>query len=461
MTTPRRGDILDASTAEYLCTEQYPGWLWRKLDRFQDWRFGLFMHWGPCSLLECDNSWSLVENEWSRPDNLKPWIAAGKDPAVYRKKYLAAAAQFNPVKFCPEKWADLAKYAGMKYMVFTSKHHDGFCLFDTATTDYRVTHPSCAFSSHPRANILKEVFSAFREKGFGIGCYFSKPDWHSPDFWDQDKVKHDRFPDYDITQDPARWQRFVAFTHRQFEELMADYGAIDMLWLDGGWIRKSEYDIDIPGVAKMARSHHPELLMVDRACGGLFENIITPEQMHDMPAKPYGHPWEICVTMANSWGYVGGEEQKPARTLIHLLIEVVAKDGNLLLNVGPRADGTFPPEAEYRLCAIGDWMRVNAEAIHGTRAIQPYQEGDIRYTRKGSVVYAIILSSDEQSPMPKTVRIEQLPPAADNPVFLLGCDEPLQIIRDGSAAVVVLPPAAPCRHAWTLRYQNNETMECV
>ncbi|MEI7437940.1 MAG: alpha-L-fucosidase, partial [bacterium] len=302
---------------------------------------------------------------------------------------------------------------------------------------------------------------AFREKGFGIGCYFSKPDWHSPDFWDQDKVKHDRFPDYDITQDPARWQRFVAFTHRQFEELMADYGAIDMLWLDGGWIRKSEYDIDIPGVAKMARSHHPELLMVDRACGGLFENIITPEQMHDMPAKPYGHPWEICVTMAHSWGYVGGEEQKPARTLIHLLIEVVAKDGNLLLNVGPRADGTFPPEAEYRLCAIGDWMRVNAEAIHGTRAIQPYQEGDIRYTRKGSVVYAIILSSDEQSPMPKTVRIEQLPPAADNPVFLLGCDEPLQIIRDGSAAVVVLPPAAPCRHAWTLRYQNNETMECV
>ena len=152
-------------------------------------------------------------------------------------------------------------------------------------------------------------------------------------------------------------------------------------------------------------------------------------------------------------GLCGGEAQKPARTLIHLLIDVVAKDGNLLLNVGPRADGTFPPEVEDRLREIGDWMRVNAEAIHGTRAIRPYQEGAIRYTRKGSVVYAIILSADEQAPMPMTVRIEQLPPAADAPVHMLGCDGPLPVTRDGSVAVVTLPPRAPCRHAWTLRYE--------
>lgn len=454
MSTKRRGDIMDASTAAHLCTDQYPDWLWRKLDRFQDWRFGLFMHWGPCSLLECDNSWSLVECEWSRPDDLKPWIEAGKDPAVYRKTYLEAATKFNPVNFCPEKWAEFAEYAGMKYVVLTSKHHDGFCLFDTATTDYRITHPSCAFSSNPRANILKETFNAFRNKHFGIGCYFSKPDWHSSDFWDQDKVMHTRFPDYDIKQDPARWKRFVEFTHRQFKELMTGYGPIDTLWLDGGWIRTPDYDIDIPGVARMARMYHPELIMADRTCGGLYENIITPEQVHDMPKTPLGHPWEICVTMANNWGYRGpGDPHKPARQLIHLLIDVVAKNGNLLLNIGPRADGTFPPEAVDRLREIGDWMQINGEAIHGTRAIAPYDEGPIRYTSKGTNAYAIILSPDEHAPMPSSVRIEKLPPAADSIVRLLGHDAPLEVTRDGSAAVVTLPASAPCRHAWTLRYQ--------
>ena len=450
----RRGDILDASTADRLETNRYPDWLWRKLDRFQDWRFGLFMHWGAYSVLGCDASWSLVTNEWSRPDTLKPWIEAGKDPAVYRARYLAAPERFNPVKFDPASWAELAEYAGMKYVILTSKHHDGFCMFDTKETDYRITNPAFPFAKDRRANILKTLFDAFRERHFGIGCYFSKPDWHHPDFWEQDRVTHDRFPEYDVKAEPERWKRFVDFTHRQFKELMTGYGPIDILWLDGGWICPQQgYDIDMPGVARMARTYQPELLVVDRTVGGFYENIITPEQVHDMPKEPLGHPWEICVTMANNWGYVENDQYKSVRTLIHLLVDVVAKNGNLLLNVGPRADGTYPPEAVERLHVIGDWMSINAEAIHGTRAIEPYEAGAIRFTSKGDTVYGIILSETEGAAMPKTVRLSSLVPVADAPVFLLGHAAPLAVTRDTGGVTVTLPDRAPCDHAWTLKYR--------
>jgi alpha-L-fucosidase len=454
----RRGDILDATTAEYLCTDQYPDWLWRKLETFQDWRFGLFMHWGPYSIYGCDASWSLqgIDNDWCRYDGLKPWEDCGRDPAAYREGYLACASQFNPVNFNPEGWAELAEYAGMKYMVLTSKHHDGFCMFDTATTDYRITAPNCPFASHPRANILRETFDAFRAKGFGIGCYFSKPDWSHPDFWDQSVVEHRRGPDYEPEEDPERWQRFVDFTHRQFEELMTGYGPIDSLWLDGGWCRTGQYDVDIPTVAEMARRHHPELLVCDRSVGGLYENVITPEQLHDLPRTPMGHPWEICVTLAKSWGYVEGEPQKPARQIIHLLADVVAKNGNLLLNVGPRADGTYPPEAVDRLRSIGDWMQVNGEAIHGTRAIEPWSEGNIRYTSKGDTVYAIVLSASEDAPMPSTVRLSALQPAAGNAVSLLGHGGELTVHREEGDTVITLPETAPCDHAWTLKFRITE-----
>lgn len=454
MTTKRRGDILDASTSKHLCTDQYPDWLWRRLETFQDWRFGLFMHWGPYSLYNCDASWSLqsLDNDWSRHDGLKPWEDCGRDPAAYRKGYLACATQFNPVKFNPESWAELAEYAGMKYMVLTSKHHDGFCMFDTATTDYRITGPDCPFASNPRANILKETFDAFRAKHFGIGCYFSKPDWSHPDFWDQSVVEHTRFCDYDPEEDPERWQRFVDFTHKQFEELMTEYGPIDTLWLDGGWIGSGKYDVGIPAVAEMARKHHPKLLVMDRAQGGLYENVITPEQLHDMPEKPLGHPWEICLTLANSWAFVEGDPQKPARQIIHILADIVAKNGNLLLNVGPRPDGSFPPEVIDRLTKIGDWMQVNAEAIHGTRAIEPWTEGNIRYTSKGDTAYAIILSEEDEK-MPTTVRLTGLCPKHDAMITLLGHEGPLQHSVDDKGTTIELPKLAPCDHAWTLKFQ--------
>ena len=155
--------------------------VWEKLDRFQDWKFGFMMHWGIYSQWGCIESWPLVEaDKWARPDDLPAWIERGKDFARFFRDYVALNKTFNPQKFDPGKWVAAAKGAGMKYVVFTTKHHDGFCMFDTKQTDYRTTHPSCPFHTNPKADVVKEVFDTFRGEGFGIGAYYSKSDWHHP-----------------------------------------------------------------------------------------------------------------------------------------------------------------------------------------------------------------------------------------------------------------------------------------
>ncbi|MDZ7605947.1 MAG: alpha-L-fucosidase [Cyclobacteriaceae bacterium] len=145
---------------------------------------------------------------------------------------------FNPAKFAPETWAAAAKEAGMKYIVFTTKHHDGFSMFDSRFTDYKITDPACPFSGNPRNNISKEIFDAFRKENFWIGAYYSKPDWHSDYFWWKKFPVTDRNANYSIQKHPGQWAKFVEFTHNQIDELMSDYGRIDILWLDGGWVRK-------------------------------------------------------------------------------------------------------------------------------------------------------------------------------------------------------------------------------
>ncbi|TLY49330.1 MAG: alpha-L-fucosidase, partial [Gammaproteobacteria bacterium] len=180
----------------------------------------------------------------------------------------------------------------MKYVVFTTKHHDGFSMFDTRQTDYRITAPEVPFHSNPRANVAKEVFAAFRAQGFAAGAYFSKPDWHHPDYWAPEWATPDRNVNYDTRKYPQRWQRFVDFTHRQIGELTSQYGPLDILWLDGGWVDSAPHphalpgsgevpwpqDIDMPGLAALARKNQPGLIIVNRAVGGRYENYRTPEQ---------------------------------------------------------------------------------------------------------------------------------------------------------------------------------------
>ncbi len=430
---------------------EQPEWLAERLEWFSDLKFGLFLHWGPYSQWGCIESWPLVEaDKWARPDELKPWIERNKDLEWFRRDYRALNTTFNPTEFDPSTWADAAERAGMKYVCFTSKHHDGFCMFDTKTTDYRITHPSCPFHADPRANVLAHVLDAFRAREFGISCYFSKSDWHCPWYWLPDRPAPDRNPNYDTLAHPEQWAKFVEFVHAQVAELMSEYGHVDVLWLDGGQVRPPRQDINMAAMAAMARSHQPGLIVADRTVGGPYENILTPEQQ--VPDEPLPQVWESCLTMGNGWAYRPNDTYKPTRTLLHLLIDIVAKGGNLLLNIGPSPLGTLDGEAVSRLDEIGEWMSVNAEAIHGTRPIAPYAEGNVRYTSKGNTVYAHILAEEGESRMPAEVALSVLP-AAGSEIRLLGHPAPLQWRVDNASAVVTMPAGPPpCEHAWVLKY---------
>jgi alpha-L-fucosidase len=387
----------------------------QRLEDWQDLKFGLLMHWGTYS------QWGIVESWSICPEDLS-WAVGGQKPGVadnyneYVKKYTALKNTFNPVKFNPGKWAAAAKDAGMKYMVFTTKHHDGFCMFDSKFTDYKITDKDCPFSTNPAANITKEVFNAFRQNSFWIGAYFSKPDWHSDYYWWKKFPPGDRNANYSIQKYPEQWKKFVDYTHNQVNELLTDYGKVDILWLDGGWVRKntneevkaqlsdtaegSRYarnpqsqDINMAGLVKESRAKQPGLIVVDRAVPGPHQNYLTPEQ--HIPEKGLPYPWETCMTMANSWSYVPNDVYKPTEDIIEKLVDIVSKGGNYLLNIGPGPDGELDPVAYQRLDEIGTWMKQNGEAIYGTR-MYPGQAGNngIHYTRSKDKKTTWIFLSD-------------------------------------------------------------------
>ncbi len=435
----------------------------KKLDWFQDVKFGLMMHWGPYS------QWGVVES-WSICSEDEPWCRRGlPDYIEYKRRYENLPRTFNPVKFDPASWARAAKYAGMRYVVHTTKHHDGFCMFDTRQTDYRITGPDVPFAKDPRANIVKEIFDAFRKEGFGTGAYFSKPDWHSPFYWAPDWATPDRHVNYDTDKYPERWRRFKDYTYKQIEELMTDYGPVDILWLDGGWVRpydplpaslkgliKQPYnqDIDMPRIAAMARGHQPGLIVVDRTVTGRYENYRTPEQ--EIPEKPLPYVWETCMTMGDSWSYVPNDRYKSANRLIHLLVDIVSKGGNFLLNIGPDAEGRLPEESLSRLKEIGDWMAVNSAAIYETRPVAPYKEAKTCFTRRADgTVFAIYLAEADEAKPPASIMLYSQRPPAGARIEMLGVPGALKWEAVGKGMLVHLPAAAlskpPCRHAWVLK----------
>lgn len=423
----------------------------QRLEWFQDQKFGLFTHWGAYSQWGCMESWPLVEEDkWARPDDLPVWQERNKDIERFKRDYWALSKTFNPQKFNPQLWADAAKYAGMKYVVFTTKHHDGFCMFDTRQTEYRINSPDCLFHDDPRSNIAKEVFQAFRKEGFGIGAYFSKSDWHNPDYWDPTVPARTRNPNYDTRKNPEKWKKFVNFVYGQVEELITGYGPIDILWLDGGQVRPPEQDIQMDRLVSMARSYQPKLIVVDRTVGGKYENYRTPEQ--EVPDTPLPYPWETCMTMGDQWSFKPNDNYKSAHKLIQLLVDIVAKGGNFLLNIGPQPDGELPPVALSRLKEIGDWMSINGEAIYKSRPISPYKEEQIAFTRRGDIVYAIYLTKTESDSLPEQITFSGLKPKSNTEINLLGVKDSLSWKKNEEGKIVISIPESirknpPCKHA--------------
>lgn len=440
-----------------------------KIKQWQDLKFGLFMHWGTYSQWGIVESWSLCPEDEGWTVRRGPY---SNNYFEYKKAYENLQTTFNPVDFNPEKWVNAAKDAGMKYVVFTTKHHDGFCMFDTKQTDYKITGSKSPFAGNPRSNVAKEIFNAFRKEGFMTGAYFSKPDWHNENYWWPYFPPKDRNVNYDPKKHPGRWNAFKDFTYNQVKELMSEYGKMDILWLDGGWVRplstvdtsvewqrgiKDDQDIDMKRIADMARSYNPGMLVVDRTVTGEYENYTTPEQQ--VPDKPLAFPWETCMTMGDSWSFVPKDNYKSARHLIQLLVKIVSRGGNFLLNIGPGPNGDFDPVAYERLKAIGEWMKINSGGIYETQPFAPYSSGNVYFTqnKNSKTIYAFYLADEKEENLPETVFISNFSLVKGAKLSIFGSSASLKWKAEGDGIRVSIPKKlqqqSPGKYAWCITIQ--------
>ena len=450
-----------------------------KLDEWGDMKFGLLMHWGPYSQKGIVESWSICPEDYGWCQ--RNWDWAPDNYNDYVTKYENLQTTFNPTKFDPNQWAKAAKSAGMKYVVFTTKHHDGFCMFDSQYTDYKITGEKTPYHTNKRANVAKEIFDAFRDQGMWTGAYFSKPDWHNDDYWWPYFPPKDRNVNYDPEVYPEKWQAFTDFTHKQILELMTDYGDMDILWLDGGWVAKESQgslqayytrkmanltsgfmkssnvnqDIKMDELVAKSREKQPGLIVVDRAVEGKNQNYLTPENRVPETALPF--PWESCIIAGGGWSYANNATYMSGHKAINTLVDIVCKGGNLLLNIAPSPEGTWDDGAYDLLEEIGSWMEVNSEAIYGTEAIAPYKESKVAFTSKddGKTIYGIYLADEDEATIPKHIQIDSFSLGEVGSVTLLGYNEELSWSKKGSGIFIEIPEKLsinpPCEIAWSFK----------
>jgi alpha-L-fucosidase len=334
-----------------------------RMNWWRDARFGLFIHWG---------LYSVPAGQWGENTTYGEWI---RDQAqIPVEEYDKLLTKFDPVKFNANEWVRMAKDAGMKYIVITSKHHDGFCLFDSKYTDFDV------MSTPFKRDIMKELAAACRKHGMKICWYHSIMDWHHPDYLPRRGWEKTR------TTEGADFERYVQHLKNQLKEIVTNYGDISVLWFDGEW-ESTWSDPRGKDLYNYIRSLSPNIIINNRvsssrsglegftAAGGFAGDFGTPEQQVPATGLP-DVDWESCITMNDHWGYNKNDfNWKSTKDLIQMLTDVASKGGNLLLNVGPTAEGLFPQASINRLKEISKWMKVNCESIYGTTA-GPFKQLD-------------------------------------------------------------------------------------
>jgi len=318
----------------------------RRMKWWHEAKFGMFIHWGLYSVLG-RHEW-VMENE-----------------GIPIAEYERLADRFVPAPNAARAWAALAKRAGMKYMVMTTKHHEGFCLFDSKLTDY------CALRRAARRDLVREYVDAARAEGLRVGFYYSLMDWHHPD-------------GALAETDEAARRRLVDYTHGLLRELMTNYGKIDVLWYDVSW------PLDAAGweserMNAMVFQLQPDIIVNNR--NRLPGDFSTPEQR--IQAELGDRAWEACMTMNGSWGYHAADDSwKTPKDVINNLITCARDGGNYLLNIGPRGDGSIPEPSVRILTAVGDWTTRNGESIYGTERCSATRSNYANFTRKGQTLYA-------------------------------------------------------------------------
>lgn len=359
--------------------------IWDRTEWFRQERFGLFIHWGLYAIPAL-GEWVMSEKQMTASE--------------YRQRYFD---RFDPVDYDPRKWAKLAKKAGMRYAVLTAKHHDGFCLFDSALTDYKATNTPAG------RDLVREFLDAFRAEGIRVGLYFSLIDWSHPDFPKYNDRFHPMRQNPEYKDETICFDRYLEYMHGQVKELVTGYGKLDILWFDFSYDDMCAETWQAEKLIRMVRQYQPDVIIDNRLEGSGEKNgsittdtpnyysgdfaspemIIPPKGMRDDRGQLL--PWELCATMNNHWGYCYHDHCfKTPETIIRKLVECVSKGGNFILNAGPDARGNIPPESIQIMEAVGSWLEKNGESLYGC-GISEFDKPEWgRYTQKGNTVYAHI-----------------------------------------------------------------------
>jgi|SRR5579871_1814186 len=405
---------------------------------YRDAKFGMFIHWGPYSEASVEASWPIMvpEPHWNISE------------AAYRR----LPEQFNPVKFDPKSWVRLAKAAGQRYMVFTTKHHDGFCMFDSAFTNYKITNTPF------KRDVVSELAEAANAEGMPLGFYYSPPDMNHPAYRDSSKPASTNW-----RGEPARlnWPLYLDYMELQLTELLTRYGDVALIWFDG-LDHQAKYNgrrfqdlihrlqpatlinnrIGIPGDYDTPEQFTPKFIPTKKTArmGGTdLQDKSTPA---GVPAAEEFRLWETCMTINDTWAYNKNDRKfKSTRELIRTLVDVASKGGNFLLNVGPGPDGTIQPEFEQRLRAIGAWLAINGEAIYGTTYGPIQGISNIRTTEKDGVVYLEIFDWPGEH-----LRLDGFEPRVHS-ASLLAAGTQLSFQQNGKHLDIELPRNAPDENA--------------